>query len=193
MNEVTNATDGQKLTHPNVGYYKQFLEGWNTKECGPKPSNALFATVHLLDPSKRPGVEGLHIAMALRPTGCTVRQFQIAGSCGPANNYRRALANAGLIKVLVEGKPYAYVATVTPKGLKAIAKAQETLAQAEANEKAEAPKAKKAAKASSKGKGTSKRKPAAEVPAPTENASAATPEPTETPPVTEVTDQPVAA
>lgn len=172
MNDGNNTNPLEGLKHANAGYYKQFTENWSTRECGPKPSTALFSAVHLLDPKKRPGVECLHIAMCLRPGGCTVRQFQIAGSCGPANNYRRTLVNAGVLKVTVEGKPYAYVATVTPKGLKAIEKAVAANAAAEATTAAEKP-----ARAAAKPKRKAKAKPATPVAATPETAPTATPDP----------------
>lgn len=102
-------------------YRREYLKGWSSRECGPAITQALINTVHAValgydGKGKRPGHEALHIAMALRPEGCTVRQFQIAGSCGPANNYRRKLVRAKLFTEQVTGKPYAYVLTLTAKG-----------------------------------------------------------------------------
>lgn len=109
-------------------YYKQaYLNNWLADQCGPAPTLTMFDVVHAIDPKKRPGHEALHIAMALRPQGCTVRQFQVAGSCGPANNYRRALITVDkVIKVdvlPVNGtRAYAFKAVLTAKGV-AMAKA----------------------------------------------------------------------
>lgn len=98
----------------DMTWYKALLASWQPKLCGPKPTAANFTTVHGW--GFRPGVEALHLAMCLRPTGCTVRQFCIAGSCGPANNKRRLVVQRGWAKVSTEGKPYAFTLTVTPKG-----------------------------------------------------------------------------
>jgi len=163
MSDMQNAVPTQapvKVKHPAASWYGDILKNWSTRESGPKVTSELLATAHLLDrKGKRPGVEALHIAMCLRSGGCTVRQFQIAGSCGPANNYRRALVAAGVVKATVEGKPYAYLLTVTPKGEKAVADGLAKLAADTANEKAK-PKA-------SKPKGKAKAKPGT-LPAPAE-------------------------
>lgn len=183
MNDQTNTQP--VALNPHVTWYRDLLANWpGARECGAKPSRELLSMVHWLDPKKRPGVEALHIAMALRDGGCTVRQFQVAGSCGPANNYRRALVNAGLIKVSVEGKPYAYVATLTAKGQAAIARNVKAAAEAAPADKA-ADKPAKAAKAKRKARKAAD-KPAGEVTAPaaTEQAPAETPT-SEHAPVTE--------
>ena len=112
------------MTDNNMTWYAPLLAKWLVAECGPKPTAENFKTAHAF---KRPGVEALHIAMALRPNGCTVRQFQIAGSCGPANNTRRALVQSGVFAQTVTGKPYAYVLKLTAKGA-AAAKANEAKA-----------------------------------------------------------------
>ena len=125
---------------PDTTWFNAALTNWNANECGGKPTTEQLQVPLYL--GKRPGNEALHIAMCLRKGGCTVRQFQIAGSCGPANNYRRRLVREGLFDETVEGKPYAYKLVVTAKGTAALAKAA---AAAKAKDVAKGkPKAKKA-------------------------------------------------
>ena len=125
---------------PDTTWFNAALTNWNVNECGGKPTTEQLQVPLYL--GKRPGNEALHIAMCLRKGGCTVRQFQIAGSCGPANNYRRRLVREGLFDETVEGKPYAYKLVVTAKGTAALAKAA---AAAKAKDVAKGkPKAKKA-------------------------------------------------
>ncbi len=126
-------------TSNHLSWYATILGDWQTKICGPKPTADQFKVVHGW--GFRPGVEALHLAMCLRKEGCTVRQFCVAGSCGPANNKRGLVVKRGLATVTVTGKPYAFTLTPTAKGL-ALVKANEAKAQA-ADEKA-ATKAKKA-------------------------------------------------
>ena len=111
---------------PDLTWFTECLGRWLVAECGSKPTPDMLRAPLLL--GKRPGNEALHIAMCLRPAGCTVRQFQIAGSCGPANNYRRRLVREGLFAETVEGKPYAYKLVITDKGTKAVEKAKAALA-----------------------------------------------------------------
>lgn len=106
-------------------WYAPLLADWQVKLCGPKPTAAHFATVHGW--GFRPGVEALHLAMCLRDGGCTVRQFCVAGSCGPANNKRGLVVKRGLATVTVQGKPYSFKLTPTAKGL-ALIKANEAKA-----------------------------------------------------------------
>ena len=101
-------------------WFNDVFAAWLVEQSGPMPTQAqLMVPINL---GKRPGVEALYIAMCLRTKGCTVRQFQIAGNCGPANNYRGALVKTGLMQVSVEGKPYAHKLVLTPKGEAAVAK-----------------------------------------------------------------------
>lgn len=109
----------------DLSWFNPILDKWLVEHSGPKPTAAMLEVPLLL--GKRPGVEALHIAMCLRKAGCTVREFQVAGSCGAANNYRIRLVKAGLMDVTVDGKPYAYKLTVTDKGKKAIADAKAKL------------------------------------------------------------------
>lgn len=115
-------------------YKREYIKGWSTRECGPVITQAEINTVHAValgsGAAKRPGHEALHIAMALRADGCTVRQFQIAGNCGPANNYRRKLVRAKLFSEQVRNKPFAYVLTITAKGQAAYDKGMAMLAAA---------------------------------------------------------------
>lgn len=102
-----------KINAGALAWFKPYLSSW-LKGAGSKPTDAMLTVPLVL--GKRAGVEALHIAMCLRPEGCTVQQFCLAGSCGPANNYRRALVNSGWFSVTVEGKPYAFKMTFTVKG-----------------------------------------------------------------------------
>lgn len=139
---MTNLTQtGLKVI--STAWFNDILAKWLPAECGPKPTHEMLAVPLAL--GKRPGVEALHIAMTLRPAGCTVRQFQVAGSCGPANNYRRALVADGLLTVQVQGKPYAFVATLTAKGKLAVAAGEKAAIATKVT--AEAPKPVKATKA----------------------------------------------
>lgn len=126
------------MSKSHAEYYKAMFKAWRVPAFGPKPTDEQLEAAHAL--GCRPGVQALHIAMALRPEGCTVAQFCGAGSCGPANNKRRELVTHKLITVDVVGKPYAYVAGLTAKGRAEIEKYRKR--QADATAGAEAPKAK---------------------------------------------------
>ena len=111
-----------KLLTGNLVWFNDVFARWLPEQSGPLPTQAqLMIPINL---GKRPGVEALYIAMCLRMKGCTVRQFQIAGDCGPANNYRGRLVKTGLMTVTVEGKPYAHKLTLTTKGQAALDKAK---------------------------------------------------------------------
>jgi hypothetical protein len=63
--------------------------------------------------------------MCLRPQGCTVREFMVAGNCGPANNYRKALQTVTRVITVTKlpgdgGRGYRFKAAPTAKGLKLI-------------------------------------------------------------------------
>ena len=115
---ITNNEALAKVTvnQAAVAWFKPWLDKWPTQWAGPKPTLAMFMVAGLID-GKRPGVEAGHIAMCLRDGGCTVQQFTTAFSCGPANNYRRALVGSGFLSCTVEGKPYAFKLTFTAKGM----------------------------------------------------------------------------
>jgi hypothetical protein len=153
MTTLSNATvlAGIKVVTDKLAWFQSVLKHW-PKGAGDRPTDAMLMVPLLID-GKRPGVEALHIAMCLRDGGCTVQQFMLAGSCGPANNYRRALVKTGWFKLTVAGKPYAYTMTITEKGAAKLAKAQ-AAAEAEAGETAKAPAKRKATKAKRKAKGT---------------------------------------
>ena len=108
-------------------WFDTILKHWH-REAGAKPTTAMLMVPVLL--GKRPGGEALHIAMTLRPEGCTVQQFCLAGSCGPANNYRRALVKSGWFACTVTGKPYAFTLGFTAKGEAKVLAAQTALAAA---------------------------------------------------------------
>jgi len=142
-------------------WFKTILADW-PKGSGSKPTGAMLMVPLLL--GKRPGVEALHIAMCLRPEGCTVQQFMLAGSCGPANNYRRELVKSGWFSLQVEGKPYAYKMTITAKGAAKLERAQVAASEAAQAEAATKP-AKAKRKATGKAKGAVNAPAATEVPA----------------------------
>lgn len=125
-------------------WFDTYLRTWH-REAGSKPTNAMLMVALLL--GKRPGVEALHIAMTLRPEGCTVQQFCLAGSCGPANNYRRALVKSGWFSCTVTGKPYAFTLGFTAKGEAKVMTAQAALVAAGEQPAKPAKKAKRKAKA----------------------------------------------
>lgn len=126
-------------------WFDTILKHWH-REAGAKPTAAMLMVPVLL--GKRPGVEALHIAMTLRAEGCTVQQFCLAGSCGPANNYRRALVKSGWFACTVTGKPYAFTLGFTAKGEAKVLAAQTALAAAGLDTPAKpAKKAKRKAKA----------------------------------------------
>lgn len=130
-----------KVNPSRLTWFADTLKHWY-KQAGSKPTDAMLMAAVLM--GLRPGVQALHIAMCLRPEGCTVSQFVLAGSCGPANNIRRDLVKAGYFTCKVEGKPYAFILTVTAKGQQRLDKAQ-AAAEAEAS-MVDAPKGKKAAR-----------------------------------------------
>ena len=129
---------------PMLTWYGDVLKHWH-KQAGSKPSEAMLMIPGLL--GLRPGVQALHVAMCLRPEGCTVTQFVLAGSCGPANNMRRDLVKSGWFSSTVEGKPYAYKLSVTAKGEAKLAKAQAALEAAATVAEVDKPKKAKAKKA----------------------------------------------
>lgn len=111
-----------------TAYYKPFIDAWQPDKSGPAVTAGLIDTVCAL--KARPGIEMLHIAMCLRPHGCTVDEYRWAGRnlttgmpCGPANNNRKALVEARLINVTVtpEGRSYRFKAVLTPKGAALVA------------------------------------------------------------------------
>ena len=128
-------------------HYSALLAKWQ-REWGSKPTHEHFNTIAAF---KKPGVEALHLAMCLRPEGCTVPQFTAAGSvlkggkCGPANNTRHALA--GIVKGVDTGlgmfkqtimpgtRPYAFKLELTKAGKQAVVAAGKA---AEAVNKAQA-------------------------------------------------------
>ena len=103
--------DTLKVDGKAIAWFASVLKNWPTKWAGAKPSDAMLYVPVVL--GKRPGVEALHLAMCLRPEGCTVQQFQTAASCGPANNYRRSMVKTGWFTCTVEGKPYAFKLALT--------------------------------------------------------------------------------
>jgi hypothetical protein len=111
--DTAAALGNVKINSAALAWFKPYLSGW-LKGAGSKPTDAMLTVPLVL--GKRAGVEALHIAMCLRPEGCTVQQFCLAGSCGPANNYRRALVKSGWFGCTVEGKPYAFKLAFTVKG-----------------------------------------------------------------------------
>jgi hypothetical protein len=140
---------GIKVIASALAWFQPTLKGWH-KQAGSKPTDAMLMVPVLM--GKRPGVEALHVAMCLRPEGCTVAQFCLAGSCGPANNYRRQLVKAGWFSTTVEGKPYAFKLTLTAKGAAKLEKAAATFEAEASVAKADKP-AKPAKKAKGKRKG----------------------------------------
>ncbi len=174
----------------NLAWYATVLTDWQVKLFGSKPTAAMFTMVH--NWGYRPGLEALHIAMCLRPEGCTVRQFQMAGSCGPANNKRRDVVRVRQLATEAKvGTPYAFKLTPTAKGLqtakageaRAIAaltdqpKAKKALGAAKVEAKANGkPKAAKASNGPRKAKGAPKAKPVPAQPTVPENAPTVTPE-----------------
>lgn len=104
----------------DITWFDGPLATWAVATMGAKPTPAMFKAALVLGKpgvGKRPGHEALHIAMCLRREGCTVRQFCTAGSCGPANNWRRALRrDYGLVSEAKTGTPYAFHLMLTAKG-----------------------------------------------------------------------------
>lgn len=101
-------------------WFNTYLEQWPDR-AGKKPTQAMFKAALVLGKpgvGKRPGAESGHIAMCLRPEGCTVQQFLLTGmATGPANNWRRDLRRVyGLVTESVTGKPFAFHLRLTAKG-----------------------------------------------------------------------------
>lgn len=117
--------------HPNAVWFADLLTNWQPATMGTKPTIAQLSVP--LWWGYRAGVEALHLAMCLRPEGCTVAQFCIAGSCGPANNKRTdVVKHRKLATVTVEGKPYAFKLVLTAAGRTAIENAVKKAADGEA-------------------------------------------------------------
>jgi hypothetical protein len=162
-----------------VQWFAPILKAWQ-KPFGSKPTEAMLtAAVLLTSKYASPGIECLHIAMCLRPEGCTVLQYTNAGIAGlgrvvgPANNKRKALVAGRVFNVNVEGKPYAFKLAFTGLGEKALAAAQAGAVVAEATAKPEKP-----AKAVAKAKGKAKQPKATPV-APAETPTTEAPSPAE--------------
>lgn len=150
-----------------LAWFKPYLKKWPRNFAGEAPTNAMLMVALLL--GKRPGVEAGHLAMTLRPEGCTVQQFCTAFSCGPANNYRRAMVKSGWFACTVQGKPYAFKLTITAKGAARIERAVNeaaALATAGTVDATAKPAKGKARKAAKKGKGKPAAVPVTEQPAP---------------------------
>ncbi len=115
--------DGNGKPVDAVAYYAPFIQRWHTDKSGPVVTAGLLDVVTAL--KGRPGIEMLHIAMCLRPGGCTVDEYRWAAAradgmpAGPANNNRKALVQARVINVTVtpEGRSYRFKAVLTPKGV----------------------------------------------------------------------------
>lgn len=115
--------DGNGKPVDAVAYYAPFVQRWHTDKSGPVVTQGLLDVVTAL--KGRPGIEMLHIAMCLRPGGCTVDEYRWAAAradgmpAGPANNNRKALVQARVINVTVtpEGRSYRFKAVLTPKGV----------------------------------------------------------------------------
>lgn len=142
------ATAAPVNTATDISWFDGPLATWAVATMGAKPTPAMFKAALVLGKpgvGKRPGHEALHIAMCLRREGCTVRQFCTAGSCGPANNWRRALRrDYGLVSEAKTGTPYAFHLMLTAKGrdmLKAAGVAVGELTLDPAIKPAKAPKA----------------------------------------------------
>lgn len=175
-NTASTDTASKTPKHPNLTWYAAILAGWQVKLMGAKPTAEQLSTP--LYWGYRAGSEALHLAMCLRPEGCTVQQFCTAGSCGPANNKRRdVVSHRKLATVTVSGTPYAYKLVMTAKGrdaLKAgIAKVAAGEVEAKVKVKAKAPvKAAKPAKGKVNAKGRNVKAPKAK-PAPVAKPEAA--------------------
>lgn len=114
--------------HPNAVWFNDLLSNWQPATMGTKPTIAQLSVP--LWWGYRAGVEALHLAMCLRPEGCTVAQFCTAGSCGPANNKRTdVVKHRKLATVTVEGKPYAFKLVLTAAGRTAIENAVKKAAE----------------------------------------------------------------
>lgn len=112
-------THSKTPKHPNVTWFAAILAAWQVKLMGAKPTAEQLSVP--LYWGYRAGSEALHLAMCLRPEGCTVQQFCTAGSCGPANNKRRdVVSHRKLATVTVSGTPYAYKLVMTAKGRDAL-------------------------------------------------------------------------
>lgn len=122
-NTAAPANDGNGKPVDAVAYYAPFITRWHTDKSGPVVTPGLLNVITAL--KARPGIEMLHIAMCLRPGGCTVDEYRWAAAradgmpAGPANNNRKALVEARVINVTVtpEGRSYRFKAVLTPKGV----------------------------------------------------------------------------
>lgn len=115
--------------HTNA--YANVLKGWQVKQLGPKPSEADFATVHLL--GLRPGKQALANAMALRADGVSAAQIVMATGA-PQLNRMRGLIAAGVVKRPMvpanEQGHTVYKITLTPKGESVVKRATEAAEKA---------------------------------------------------------------
>lgn len=132
-------------------WYATVLKGWQVKQLGSKPTEALLHTIHCLN--ARPGKQALACAMALRPEGVTAGQIIMA--CGaPQLNKMRGFITDGLLKrdaVPPNGAGHTvYKLTLSAKGANKVKASEARIAKAAAE--ADAKPADKAPKAKSKGK-----------------------------------------
>lgn len=115
--------------HTNA--YANVLKGWQVKQLGPKPTEADFATIHLL--GLRPGKQALANAMALRADGVSAAQIVMATGA-PQLNRMRGLIAAGVVKRPMvpanEQGHTVYKITLTPKGESVVKRATEAAVKA---------------------------------------------------------------
>lgn len=154
-----------KLLNTASGWYANVFKGWPVKLVGPQPTDAQLSIIHNL--GARPGKQALANAMALRDSGVTGSQIQIA--CGaPQLNKMRGFVTDGLMKFVAvppaDNNHKVYKLVVTAKGQARIDKAVKAAELAALNgDTAEtAPKAPKKAKGKAKGKKATVEAPPAE-------------------------------
>lgn len=120
----TTTTPAADKPRDAAAYYAPFIAAWQPDKSGPVVTAGLIDVITALKP--RPGIEMLHIAMCLRPGGCTVDEYRWAARnlttgmpAGPANNNRKALVEARVLNVTVtpEGRSYRFKAVLAPKGV----------------------------------------------------------------------------
>lgn len=169
-----------------ANWYGVVFKSWQVKQLGPKPTDAMLASIHGL--GARPGKQALASAMGLRDCGVTAGQIVIA--CGaPQLNKMRGFITDALLKRLpvspsAEGHTV-YKLELTAKGKQRVERTEKAAATKAADGEAKPEKA--------AGKGTSKAKGAAKTKAKAKPAAVETPaSEAVTAPVETVVEQPQA-
>lgn len=109
--------------HPKLGWVNQYranFDKWGVERLGSWPTPAMWA-VATVTCKKSPGVEAVNVAMAQRPEGVQVPQYEaLSGAMGAAHNHLGTLVSKNGITNIFDEIPRGTkvkCATITEKGM----------------------------------------------------------------------------